>query len=123
MDMRFNGDTAGNYDVQTLFGSAASAGAFENFAQTSITTSLPDASCTANLFGAVTVDISNYANSANNKCALIRGAVKLAAVSGSMSASRRAGFWRSNDAITQITITPATGNWVAGSRITLQGWP
>ena len=119
-NLQFNGDTAANYDTQRLIGSAATVVASESFAATSMTFgSIAANTAGANLFGASITFIPHYAGSANNKAAVSIAAQKNGTASGNMSSNVFAGFWRSNAAITRITLLPASGNFVAGTRVTL----
>ena len=83
----------------------------------------PVSTATANVFSAITVDIPHYANAANNKAALSKSAVRRGVTTGLDFTSRGAHFWRSNASITQITIIPTSTNWLAGSRVSLYGYP
>lgn len=122
--LRFNGDAGANYDYQLLDGSAATASAGEAFAQTSLTAGLAAAaSAGANLFSAHHITIPHYAQASNNKAASINSALKTGTASGNLVCRAVAGFWRSNSAITQVSLTPAAGNFVAGSRVTIYGVP
>jgi hypothetical protein len=118
--LRFNADTGNNYDDQRLSASAAVAAAAENFAGSSPDFAFaPAANATSNVFGAARLLIPHYANASNNKAALSRWATKTATTTGTLQAGAAAVFWRSNAAITRVTIFPGTGDWDTGSRATL----
>lgn len=121
--LRLNGDTAANYDFQTMTGNTAGAFAAEAFAQAlgASVGLIPANTAGANLFGAFIFFIPHYAGSASNKLALSVSSVKTGTTSGSMTNYLRAGFWRSNAAINQITLFPAAGNLVAGTRLSVYG--
>ena len=122
--LRFNNDSGANYDRQRLYGNAAGAIATESFAQTSAYFgSIPGATADPNVFAAYTLFIPHYANASNNKAFLSSCAVKGSASAGLLLSESIAGFWRSNSAITRITLIPFSGNLVAGSRATLYGLP
>jgi hypothetical protein len=122
LNLRFNGDATANYDFQYLQGSAAAVAAVEQFAPTSMATGLiPAASAGANLFSSHIVFIPNYAGSTNNKLALSIASNKTGTTTGSMANYLTGGFWRSAAAINRITLLPAAGNFVAGTRVTLYG--
>jgi hypothetical protein len=122
LNVRFNNDTAANYDFQRLTGGAATVSAFEAFAQTSIISCfIPANTAGANLFNASLVFIPHYAGSANNKVALSLASVKLGTTTGSLATYLHGGFWRSSAAINRITLLPAAGNFVAGTRVSLYG--
>lgn len=120
--MRFNGDSAANYDYQALQGSAAVASANETFASTFLSTGfMPANTAGANLFSANLVFIPNYANATNNKQCISVGGLKVGVASTNLFALTVAGSWRSNAAINRITILPSAGNLVAGTRVTIYG--
>jgi hypothetical protein len=122
LNLRFNGDAAANYDWQTLSASAAVINAAEAFAQAQITLGLmPAISAGANLFNAQCFFIPHYAGSANNKLALAITSYKSGTTTGLMANTLAGGFWRSAAAINRITLLPAAGNFVAGTRVSLYG--
>lgn len=121
--LRFNGDTAGNYDRQSLTGNSATASAGGSRAQSSIQIgSCEAANSRASNFSPVSVEIFGYTGN-GEKWILSRSAVF-----GNVSADADlflqvfAGRWRSTAAITSITLLPGTGpNFVAGSEFQLYG--
>ena len=122
--LRFNADSGANYDVQYLQGLGAATAAAEGFAATSASVGpIPANTAGANLFGVHSMVIPHYANAINNKALVNSTGYKFGTAASNMSASIFAAFWRSNAAITQVTITPGAGNLVSGSRATLWGWP
>lgn len=124
MLMRFNADTAANYDYQQVAGQAATASAAETFAASSIYCGgMPANTATANVFGAYVIHIPYYSQGTNNKAATIGASFKQGTATTNMVRHALAGFWRSNSAITQITLLAGAGNLVSGSRATLYGMP
>ncbi len=122
LQVRFNADTAGNYDYQLDAGTGGVTQAVENQGVTAIRVgSLSGNTAGANLFAQCDVLIPHYANTLNNKVTSSVYGVKWGAVAGQLIAANGAGFWRSNSAINQITILPGAGNIVAGSIATLYG--
>lgn len=122
LSVRFNGDTAANYDWQRLGGGGVSVSPVESFGQTAIEHGfVPAASAGANLFNASIGFIPHYAGTSNNKLALSVSSSKSGTSTGNMANIFECGFWRSNAAITRITLLPSTGNWVAGTRVSLYG--
>lgn len=120
--VRFNGDTAANYDYQQLQSTAATVNASESFGVTAITAGLfPGNSAGANLFGVCIGFIPHYAGSSNNKMALATSAFKTGVATGNLVNQLNGGSWRSNAAINRITLLPNSGNFVAGTRVTLYG--
>ena len=122
--MRFNADTAANYDYQHVAGQAATASAAEAFAQTSIYLGpSPANTAGANLFNAVVISIPYYSQATNNKSSASRTGMKRGTATGNIEVYGLAGFWRSNAAITQVTLLPGAGSFNTGSRVTLYGLP
>jgi hypothetical protein len=121
--IRFNNDSGANYDMQADRAFAATPAANEALAATSIncTSCLCGANAPANVFAGGTIEIHNYANASNNKTASVVGGSKGGTTTGTLIASRIAGFWRSSAAINRVTLLPATGNFVTGSLATLYG--
>jgi hypothetical protein len=122
--LRFNGDTGTNYDRQYVYGLAATAQAGEAFAQTSCDPiDIPGATAGANLFTAGEIIIPYYAGTANNKELSSKYARKTGTATGTMEIVVTACSWRSSAAINAITLTPTSGDILAGSRFTLYGLP
>lgn len=120
MQMRFNGDSSGNYDYQELFASAASPVAAEAFAGTGAPMGFCIGSTAgANLFSATEVFIPHYAGTTNNKSYVSIACRKMGVTTGLLGVDIFGGGWRSNAAINQVTIFPASGNFVAGTRVTV----
>lgn len=121
-NLRFNGDTAANYDFQQLQSNVTSVNPSESFAATSMQAGYAAANTAgANLFSVSIGFIPHYAGSSNNKTCLSLSAMKVGTASSNMANILTAGFWRSSSAITRITLLPSSGNWVAGTRVTLYG--
>jgi hypothetical protein len=122
--MRFNNDSSSNYDSQNVGGNASSATAAEELAQSGVPcTAMPAASAGSNLFGSQIIHIPYYSQASNAKTAVTHAALKTGTTSGSVYMQVRSGFWRSNSAITRITILASTGNLAIGSRVSLYGLP
>lgn len=120
LNLRFNGDTAANYDSQVERGSAATVAVSESFAQTSGQTAFIAAgSATTNLFSAAQIVIPHYAGTTSNKTFRSTFALKFGTASTNMNVGIFTGFWRSNAAINEITVLPTAGNLAAGTRVTL----
>lgn len=120
INLRFNNDTAANYDIQYSGASTGTPAAFETFAATSIQVgTIPANTAGANLFGAAIIDIPHYAGSANNKVTVAKSSHKQGVAVGNLQAAVFAGFWRSNAAINRITFLPGGGNFQIGTRITI----
>lgn len=122
INLRFNGDSAANYDTQELQCSGTGVNPSEIFAQTwMIAGHMPANTAGANLFGVSIGFIPHYAGSANNKMCLALSAIKTGVTAASMANTLGGGFWRSNAAVNRITLLPSSGNFVAGTRVTLYG--
>jgi len=114
--IRFNGDTGTNYSRTVFYGSGSSAVAFSDTNQTRFfVSSGPTAASTFNL---IRLNIMNYSNSVKYKMVLARND-DISDVTSISAAS-----WRSNNAITSITITPFDDNstgFATGSSFTIYG--
>jgi hypothetical protein len=127
LGLRFNNDTASNYDGYTFRGNGTgptSTGG-ESLAATSLVqkNSLVGNTATANVFGGVTVTIPHYAGTTNNKAAHSLAGKKIGTATGNLSVLMGMGAWRSNSAINRVDLLPAGGgtNFKAGSRVSLYG--
>jgi hypothetical protein len=120
---RFNNDSGSNYDDQRLTGQGASPGAGEAFGGSDALVGFAPAglSESASLYSAVRFLVPHYAGTANNKVLLSRWASKTGTSTTTMTAGNAAGFWRSNAAITRLTLVPQSGDFAIGSRATLYG--
>ena len=122
--LRFNGDAGANYDREkNIDNGVADVVPAEQFAQTSVTIAdvIPANTAGANLFGVIIIDIPFYAGAVNNKIFAAAVASKIGVATGNIYAGSVTGAWRSNVAITQVTIIPGAGNWNTGSRMIVRG--
>jgi len=121
--VRFNGDSGANYDWQWLQGFSTSPGGGEVLGQSAGELALiPAGNAVANTFGALHTWIGNYAGSSNNKSYVSSSGAKFQNAASGQAWRSNCGHWRSNAAITQITILPLNaGNIAAGSKVTLYG--
>jgi hypothetical protein len=120
--IRFNNDSGANYDGQVGQFSAATPSASESFGATSgFAGDMPAATATASVFAGTSILIPNYAGTTANKSAMMLGVFKQGIVTLSIQLKMTAIFWRSSAAINQITITPGSGNFIAGTRVTIYG--
>ncbi len=119
VNLTFNNDTAANYDYSIAkFNGSSSLS--NSAAQTAIRVfDLPGATAAANAGGMGVIDIAGYAinNSALQKSTTSQGAWKNS--TSDLSSYTNAGWWRSGVPITRIDLTLGSGNWVAGSRVSL----
>lgn len=122
--LRFNNDSGNNYDYQNLQGNNTAAAAFSAVAGSSIVVGgAPAASATANVFGQIDVQIGDYINATRNKVLNARSALKIGTTTADVVTAAVSGFWRSNAAITRITLIPSAGNWDTGTRVIVWGDP
>lgn len=119
--VRFNGDTGGNYVGHALTGNGSSAGG--TITGTTSTTTLYQAlvagnNLSANIFGAVVMDILDYTNTNKYKTVRTFGGVDDNSTNGFLSL--RSGLWMSSSAVTSITIS-GNSSWLAYSQFSLYG--
>lgn len=118
--VRFNNDSGANYDRQSLVGINATASASASVAQTSMNVGVcVGGGSGANLFGETAIKVAHYAGTANNKVCVVQAAAKSGTTTAELFTAHVAGFWRSNAAITRVTVLPASGNFAAGTRMTV----
>ena len=124
VSLRFNNDaTAGAYQSELVSAAAAVVAAAEAINTNLITLgACPAATGIANHFSSHTVGITNY-RSAAAKVAEITAATRQSTASGGLLRYLIGGFWASAAAINRVTVFPAAGNFVSGSRATLYGLP
>lgn len=123
LNIRFNGDSGANYDLQQLFGNGVTATSVASRGGTAITFGAAEgANSRANCFAPGIAWIFDYSRTVEKRM------IGLTAVFGNLSADAdlfalfRVGNWRNSNVITSIVITPATGpNFVTGSRFQLYG--
>lgn len=122
LQIRFNNDSAANYDYQRHQGQAAASVASESFAQTQIAAfSLVAASSPVNIFNCYSMWIPHYANTANQKVALLDAFHKEGITTGLMVTYHVGAAYRSTAAISRVTLFPGAGNFVAGTMASLYG--
>ena len=116
-NMTFNGDTAANYSSHQLFGdgSSAQANGFTNNNQ--IYLHRISGSIT-NTFGAIIVDIYDYANTSKYKTVRELGGYD---ANGSGRISFSSGLWFNTNAITSITATTGGSKWLQYTSFALYG--
>lgn len=124
--VQFNNDTAGNYDSYgvDVSGTTPTLSVSENLAATFITMNklLPAATAGTNLFGSFELWVPNYANTTANKIAHWVLGHKIGTSTGNITVNDGFGAWRSNTAISRVTLKSANGaNFVSGSRVVLYG--
>ncbi len=110
-----NGSTS-NFSSRVLYGDGAAAGSTD--AVPRFISYNPGSSQTASTFGSTTAYFTNYAGSTNKSYSsdTVQETNGATAYSGLV-----AGLWSQTAAITQITVSPSTGNWVQYSTAVLYG--
>ena len=119
LQVRFNSDTGSNYSNHLLYGDGSGAYA----AAGANTTSMPlgygsSNNNISNTFGAGVIDILDYTNTNKYKTTRFLGG---ADKNGSGVVSLYSSVWLSTSAVTSITLTPQTDNWVQYSSFALYG--
>lgn len=85
---------------------------------------IPGASAIAGHFGVASVDIQHYTGVTGSKPYSGTGYYLTNSATGNEASRVIGGIWAiSGTAITRLTIFPASGNFIAGSRVTLYGLP
>ncbi len=121
-EIRFNGDSGANYRSENFYGWSSASFSTDHTVTSGIgyaqvTGSTP----TAETFGAMTVWVPHYANTANHKAVLIQSTAIYETV-GSGQVRMTGGRWEDTSAITSITVIPLSGdNLVEFSTFTLYG--
>jgi trimeric autotransporter adhesin len=122
IDVRFNSDTGANYANQNLYGNVATAAASVTTGQTSIAWAARGAAASSpsSVFGVTIIDIIDYANTSKTK--------RLRSIGGVQTNENFdpiieiiSGAWDSTAAISSITLSLASNNFVAGSTVALYG--
>ena len=119
--IRFNGDNGNNYDDAWLRNSGGTVSAVDDHAQPAAHIGqMPAATATASYVGSIGFDIPSY-----DQTSFFKSGFTLGSPAMDLTANDRIIFssftWRSTVAINQITILPSTGNFLAGSRLTVYG--
>lgn len=120
--LTFNADTGANYDVQfvnandtTVNATAVAAGA-QNYALY-----VPGSSAPSGSAGLCEIMIANYAGTTFHKSYSIVRGVSQGTAAANQYHTTGVGRWRNTAAITRVTLTIDTGNFIAGSVATLYG--
>jgi len=112
LQMRINGDTGGNYSQTTIIGDGASATSNRTSNGVLVGAGFPTST---NQTSVSITQFQNYSNSTTYKAFLTRGNHASTYVFASV------GTWRSTNAITSISLFPASGSFTVGSTLTLYG--
>lgn len=122
INLRFNNDSAGNYDSEAAIATGTTFFGTEGLAATQMRIgSCPGNNATAGYFATVVIDINSYASTTGNKQASGTSSYAYGTSTGQIENERVSGIWRTvNTAISRITVI-AGGNFKTGSRATLYG--
>lgn len=120
--MRFNNDTGTNYNYQLFTASnttlTGATGAGVGYVSPG---SVPAATAPANVFGAASIKVTNYANSENFKTYLGAGYLETADSGAGQTISQTGGIWESTAAINRVTLVLAAGSFAIGTRASVYG--
>ncbi len=121
--LRFNGDSGANYDYHRARWDTAGASLADAYAQTSIAQGIHYAgsSASASRTGQGEITIPDYAKTTFHKTARLHASVFFGTAANNIYSGIASGLWRSTSAITRISIAPASGNFIAGSKVTVFG--
>lgn len=120
--VQLNGDTGANYDVSLLAGvnNIAASQQLPGLSNAKVI-DMPGASAPAGAVSATTTEIIGYANTSIQKHFYSTGGSRFGTTSGALETVVYAGDWRSTAAVTSLKLFPDTGNFVAGTTLTLYG--
>jgi hypothetical protein len=120
--LRVNGDTGANYDFESIIfnnatstsgATAATTFGFLGWIEASTSPASAGSSCEVRLY--------DYRGTTFQKHLSTTGAVKTGSAVGNFFSHRGDIWWRSTSAITQIDVFPDSGNFIAGTVVTLYG--
>lgn len=120
--VQFNGDSAANYDYETLGAAGATAFGAAVVGATFIETGwMSSAGAPTGVASTVDMLIANYKNTVFHKDATAKTNLKQANSGGSLLSGLFASWWRSTSAINAVLVFPSAGNFVSGTVISLYG--
>jgi hypothetical protein len=115
--LRFNGDTASNYNWHQLVGSGSSVSSFyqaTNHIRAGL--AIRDGN-TANVFGTSVIDLLDpFSSSKYTTARVLSGLTGAGTYIGLYS-----GLWRNTASLTSVNLYPTDGSWVTGCRFSLYG--
>jgi hypothetical protein len=126
--LTLNADTGANYDYSVDLwagGAASGSSAIANAQAQAFAGRAPSATAPANVFSASEIFIPGYDDASNQKSGVGKVHWRDANTGATSVVSGTFGFdWRSNSAITRITLAPNTGTvFITGSRVIVYGMP
>lgn len=123
MLIRFNGDTGANYDTTLLYNSSGvTAAAFEAIGGSAGTiATVPAATAAAGRCVGGTMRISYYSSTSFSKNVRCDMSGAYSTVSSTIPMRIFGVTWRTVNAVTSLTVSLTSGNFVSGSKFTLYG--
>jgi hypothetical protein len=116
---RFNSDSGANYTLHLLIGDGTSASAYAGTGRDNASTYLAGAGASANVFGAMVMDVLDYTNT--NKYKTIRSLFGTDTNGSGGRVMLDSNLWLNTAAITSISATPVTGTFTQYSSFALYG--
>lgn len=122
VNVQFNGDTGANYDVQYLL-AADTGGASDGIpAQVrAYAGGVPGSTATASKAGLTEFTIPNYAGTTFEKTLVGMAGHTRTTTASDFYVIQYMSHWRSAAAINRVAVLPDSGDWLAGSRLTIYG--
>lgn len=120
IQIKLNNDAGANYDYQNVNGSSTTLAAATSLAANNWQLQTHGNGGTASYAGLAVLFIPSYSATTFNKVGTIHG-VDVDATAASCQIFVACAGWRSTAAISQITVTGATANLLAGSRLAVFG--
>jgi hypothetical protein len=122
ISLTLNNDTGANYDYQYLRGQNSTASAAAGVAQTAVQGGqVPAATAPADVAGTSEIRISNYANTTFQKDGYVLWNLKQSNAGSGLFINPIGFWWRSTAAVNRVDLTLASGNYVAGTTVSLYG--
>lgn len=122
--LRVNGDTAGNYDFESMAVNNTTGTSSGAAAQTSALAGWVEAaSSPANAATTTEIRIYDYRGTTFQKHASASSGVKTGTAAANFFSLRSDMWWRSTAAITSVTVFPDANNFIAGTVLSLYGIP
>lgn len=122
LNMIFNGDMGANYDTQQAYTNNTTSSGSATIAGTSINiASPPGASFTSVIPAMFNVDIIDYNGTSFHKSVIAESGSETATGPSGIIQLNNYGWWHSISAISSVTLSLSSGNFVTGSRIYLYG--
>jgi len=123
VNVKLNNDGGANYDTELTRANATTASATAVAAQTSAFVGhAPGSTADASMFGSLVVEIPFYASTAARKTMLSQnGSFATAGTTTTYDYYAGSSGWRNTAAVNEVTLTPSSGSWAAGSAVSVYG--